>query len=281
MSAQAGSPVRRGKSAGPVMRAYTAIAGRQFQAALQYRGQYALGMLSSLALVLAMFFFWHAGYDGRPSIAGYSWPQTKTYLLIGYLAANLVAFSAEARVSDRIRSGDVISDLLLPVDFQWARLGETLGTVAAQGVPALVVTLLVGVAFSGILPPPGVGAALGAAITLALGVVLKAAIIYASALACFWTTSYVGIAWARAAITNLLSGALIPLAFFPDGMGAVLRWLPFAGITDTPARIYLGQLTGTHAALAVALEVAWTVALLALGRGIWRAATREVIIHGG
>ena len=83
------------------------------------------------------------------------------------------------------------------------------------------------------------------------------------------------------AITNLLSGALIPLAFFPNGVGAALRWLPFAGITDTPARLYLGQLTGAHATLAVALEVAWTVVLLALGRGIWRAATREVTIHGG
>ena len=175
----------------------------------------------------------------------------------------------------------MISDLLLPVDFQWARIAETLGAVAAQGVPALLVTVLVGVAFSGVLPPPGFGAGLGAALALALGVVLKCAIVYASALACFWTTSYVGIAWARAALTNLFSGALIPLAFFPSGVAATLRWLPFAGITDTPARIYLGQLTGTDALLAVALEAAWTVALLALGRGIWRAATREVSIHGG
>ena len=263
------------------MRAYAAIAARQFQSALQYRGTYALGMLSSLALVLAMFFFWHAGFDGRPSVAGYSWAETKTYLLIGYLAGNLVAFSSEARVSQSIRTGNVISDLLLPVDFQWARLSETLGAVAAQGVPALLVTLAVGVAFSGVLPPSGIGAALGAAFALALGVLLKSAIIYVSALVCFWTTNYVGIAWARAALTNLLSGALIPLAFFPAGVTAVLRWLPFAGITDTPARIYLGQLTGVQAVVAVAAELAWTAVLLLLGRALWRVATAEVTIHGG
>ena len=263
------------------MRAYAAIAARQFQGALQYRGNYVLGMVSSLALVLAMFFFWQAAFAGRPSVAGYTWAQTKTYLLIGYLAGNLVAFSSEARVSNRILTGDVISDLLLPVDFQWARLSETLGAVAAQGVPALLVTMAVGVAFSGVLPPHGVGAFLAAAFALALGVVLKSAIIYVSALACFWTTNYVGIAWARAAVTNLLSGALIPLAFFPPALAATLRWLPFAGITDTPARLYLGQLTGEHAAVAVAAEIAWTGVILLLGRALWRVATAEVSIHGG
>ncbi len=265
------------------MRAYAAIASRQFQSALQYRGNYALGMLSSLALVLAMFFFWHAGFDGRSAIAGYSWAQTKTYLLIGYLSANLVATSSEARMSESIRTGNVLCDLLLPVDFQGARLSEALGSVAAQGVPALLVTLAVAVAvaFSGVLPPSGIGAALGAAVALGLGVVLKSAIVYASALVCFWTTNYVGIAWSRAALTNLLCGALVPLAFFPAGVAAVLRWLPFAGITDTPARIYLGQLVGVHAFLAVCLEAAWTVAVLFGGRVLWRAASAQVTIHGG
>jgi ABC-2 type transport system permease protein len=263
------------------MKAYAAIASRQFQDALQYRGNYVLGMLSGLALVLAMFFFWRAGFEGRASIAGYGWAQTKTYLLIGYLAGNLVAFSAEARLSSRIRRGSIACDLLLPVDFQGARLCETLGDVAAQGLPALVVTVAVGIAFAGVLPPSGPAAAAGAAIALLLGVVLKSAIVYAAALLCFWTTNFVGISWARAALTNLLSGALIPLSFFPAGVAAALRWLPFAGITDTPARIYLGQLTGPGAVGAVALEAAWTVVLLLVGRGIWRAATAELNVHGG
>ena len=44
----------------------------------------------------------------------------------------------------------------------------------------------------------------------------------------------------RAAIATLLSGALLPLAFYPWGLGEVFAWLPFAAMAWAPLAIYTG-----------------------------------------
>ena len=44
----------------------------------------------------------------------------------------------------------------------------------------------------------------------------------------------------RDAVSVLLSGAIIPLALMPYGIGDVLVYLPFASLASAPLRIYTG-----------------------------------------
>ena len=44
----------------------------------------------------------------------------------------------------------------------------------------------------------------------------------------------------RMAVTTLLSGAVLPLALLPWGLGAIFEWLPFAATASVPLRIYTG-----------------------------------------
>ena len=57
---------------------------------------------------------------------------------------------------------------------------------------------------------------------------LKFLIVYACGLLCFWTQNFIGVQWARLAIVNLLSGALVPLAYLPHWLGTLAAWSPFA-----------------------------------------------------
>ena len=57
---------------------------------------------------------------------------------------------------------------------------------------------------------------------------------FLAALLCFWTVNGVGLIWAQTAVVNLLSGALVPLAFFPYWLRAFAAWAPFQGIIATP-----------------------------------------------
>ena len=50
-----------------------------------------------------------------------------------------------------------------------------------------------------------------------------------------WLIEYV-----RAAVATLLSGALLPLAYYPWGLGDVFAWLPFAAMAWAPLAIYTG-----------------------------------------
>ena len=82
----------------------------------------------------------------------------------------------------------------------------------------------------------------------------------------------------RAAVGTLLSGALLPLALLPWGLGQVLEWLPFAATASAPLRIVTG--TGEPLPL-LALQGAWALALWPLVGWLWRVNRERVVSHGG
>jgi ABC-2 type transport system permease protein len=82
-------------------------------------------------------------------------------------------------------------------------------------------------------------------------------------------------------LVELLSGLLIPIAFFPQWAQRIFAYLPFEHIASTPLQIYLGMLSGAAAWRAIGISLAWVVALLALGHVWWLRASRKITIHGG
>jgi ABC-2 type transport system permease protein len=83
----------------------------------------------------------------------------------------------------------------------------------------------------------------------------------------------------RAALTVLLSGALIPLALFPFGIGKVLAWLPFATMASAPLSIYTG--TAENVTQTVLLQIGWCVILWLNAFYIWRINHQKLVIFGG
>jgi ABC-2 type transport system permease protein len=90
-----------------------------------------------------------------------------------------------------------------------------------------------------------------------------------------------GVQWARLAVVNLLSGALIPLAYLPGWLATTAQWSPFAGLTSTPALIFLGRVDLRHGLQLVAVQLAWVVILWFGARLVWRAGLRRLTVNGG
>ena len=82
----------------------------------------------------------------------------------------------------------------------------------------------------------------------------------------------------RTAIATLLSGALLPLAYYPWGLGDVFAWLPFAAMAWAPLAIYTAA--GDPLAL-LASQVVWAVVLWPLGMWLWRANREKLVGYGG
>lgn len=82
----------------------------------------------------------------------------------------------------------------------------------------------------------------------------------------------------RRALTRLLSGALIPLAVLPYGIGDVLEWLPFAATAWAPLAIYTG-IEGAERLLT--LQVAWALVLWPLALWLWSHNRERVVSYGG
>jgi len=82
-------------------------------------------------------------------------------------------------------------------------------------------------------------------------------------------------------LIELLSGLLIPMAYFPDKIREVLAWLPFEHIAYTPLQIYLGKFDRAHALRALATQWFWVAALLILAHLWWTRSVRRITIQGG
>ena len=260
---------------------YLSLASRSMQNSMAYRVSFIVNMSASVFYILAMFFLWRAIYAHRTSLAGYSWNDMKAYLLVSFLSSTMLSWYSESRMSSRILDGSVAMELLKPIDFQAARLAETAGTTVFEGGVSAVLVTIVLIVYAGVMTPHSLAAWIAFILSFAVSVLIKFGVVYISSLFCFWTSSGFGVAWARAAITNLLSGALIPLAFFPPWLRTVAYLLPFQGIVNAPASIYLGQATGTAVWDTLLVQVFWCVVLSFLGRFVWRFAVRKVTIFGG
>lgn len=261
------------------MRPYLALARAVALSALTYRMNFLLGLGGVFFQLVALLAVWRVLLS-ESAVQGFTWPQMRAYLLVAFAAGTLVSLLGDFRMAYRIQSGLVSLDIVKPIDYQRARFAETLGGV---WIEVLLVAVVGGVtlAVTGGVDTPALPALALFAVSMLLLIPLKFLIVYVSTLACFWTQSYIGVQWARVAVTNLLSGALIPLAFLPPWLATAAQWSPFAGLTSTPALIFIGRVDAGHGLALVAVQLAWVIVLWSGARLIWRAAVRQLTVNGG
>jgi ABC-2 type transport system permease protein len=262
------------------VRGYWALARTSAKNALTYRMSFLLGLFGVGFQLVALLAVWRVLLENGSAVNGFTWPQMRGYLLVAFASGALVGLLADFRMSFRIHSGLVALDLVKPVRYQEARFAEALGAV---WIEALVVLGVVGVAVvvSGPLPLPEGGELALFVASMVLLVPLKFLVVYLASLASFWTQNYIGVQWARVAIVNLFSGALVPLAYLPGWLATAATWSPFAGMTSTPGLILIGRVDGAQAALLVVVQLGWVVVLWYGAKLLWRSALRQLTVNGG
>jgi ABC-2 type transport system permease protein len=260
---------------------YLALMLNAAQQAAAYRSRIVLSIIGNGTLIVAVYYLWRTVFAAGGQLAGYDWSAMRTYLVLAYAVNALLSFSSTARLYNLVRTGDIAQELLRPVDYLAAQLAIALGGGLIEGLVSAALALAVAVLAVGVAPPASPTAALLFLPSIALGFVIKFLISFLAALLCFWTVNGVGLIWAQTAVVNLFSGALVPLAFFPNWLRVFATWAPFQGIIATPLAIYQGQAAGWELVGAIGLQMLWAALLLALARVLWGPATRALDIQGG
>lgn len=262
------------------LKKYLALIRVSAQRAIAYRMNFILSTGITFVLFFSSLYLWKTIYLGRESIASYSWDNMKTYLFISFISSAFLSWYAESSLSKKILDGTVEMDLVKPLSFQGARLAESIGSTIFEALVVCILAIPIKLIFD--IPLPGdILTWLLLVLSLVLSILCKFSIIYIFSLFCFYTTSHVGVSWARQAITNLLSGAVIPLAFLPGPFHMVLSNLPFKYIVDIPANIFIGVYTVEESLLLLGIGAVWCVLLFALGRMMYALSIRKVTINGG
>lgn len=227
--------------------------------------------------VLVLLAIWRTLVAPGETVSGFTLPDLLTYTLIAEIFAEQL--QAKSELDGWLWEGTLASRMQAPMSLVGQLASHLVGSwvfgFVAVSVPVLALAPLFGVnplpasASAGLTFAPSL--ALAVAIGLAVDVIL-AALTVAYGL----TVWLVGML--RAALFGILSGAVIPLAVLPWGLGAVFGWLPFASMASAPLRIYTG--TGSVATL-LCLQAGWAVVLWLVAGQLWRTNRERLVGHGG
>jgi ABC-2 type transport system permease protein len=259
----------------------------RFAEGLRYRAAAFSGALVSVfwGFIKCVIFsaFYEYGRNGTKG-NGLELSQAISYVWLAQGLFMLQAMSVDADILGKIKNGDIGVELCRPLGLyaHWFAKSAA-GRLGGAWLSGLIAVL------AGFCMPAGWALGLPAS---AWGFILflvtaAMAFLQCSGYAMLVTSIRVDITWGDGPayilmlLGGVLSGAVFPLRLWPDCMQTFLRLQPFAGFTDIPAQLWVGSLRPSDALPAMALQLFWSLAFIALGRAIMRRRLKSVIIQGG
>jgi ABC-2 type transport system permease protein len=217
---------------------------------------------------------------GRPG--GYDPAQLATYVWVGQGLLTVVALWGWTDLSDRIRSGDVGSDLLRPVHPVIGYLAPDIGRAGHAMLSRFVPPLVVGAIFFPLYAPGRWGTVPLFVLSVVLAVVASFGCRFLVNATAYWLHDARGplILWTLA--SGVLAGLYFPLRLLPDWL-AVTLWVgtPFPSLLQTPLDVLVERDPPAMQAGLVALQAVWATVLLAVCAVVQRRAERKMVIQGG
>ena len=240
-----------------LLRAYSKTMAMEAAAAVGESRLFVFVYLLRLLRVLAMLAVWRTLAIGRAGLQEMSLSQILTYTLVAELFADLLA--CRTGLDMAWFNGSITTRFLRPMALFHQFSAEMLGRAAIGGLlfsmPLLLAAPLVGVDARPASLSAGMLALLSLAAAVGVGLGLEYLIAGLGIAAQMHPYTVTNV---RAAVTTVVSGALIPLAILPWNMGKWLAWLPFASQASAPLRIYTA--TGPPFPL-IGLQCLWLVLL--------------------
>lgn len=262
-------------------RVYAEFVRVGFVNTLAYRLRYYTGIVTYFIYVTVYYFIWKAIYTHSASIEGFDFSHMLTYIAVGWMIRSFYFNNIDQDMAYAVTEGKLAMDLIKPVSPQFMyiaqALGESLFRLALLTVPTALVLFLV----YPVRPPASLLHFAGFFASVMMSFFIVAAINFTVGTFAIRLKSILGLLRAKYFLLELFSGLLIPISFFPRIFQDIFSVLPFQYISYIPVLIYLGKISGGGIVKALALQVFWIFALLALGAALWRWSSRKITIQGG
>jgi ABC-2 type transport system permease protein len=258
------------------------VARRGYRRYAAYPAATAAGVFTNVVFGFLKGYMLLAVLGYQPVVGGYDEADVLTFTWLSQgLMMPVMMSQVWSDIALRIRSGDIATDLSRPLDPQRYYLAYDYGRATYQivfrGLPPFVIGAL---AFHLRLPDDAL-TWLAFLVSVVLAVLTSYAFRFVYNCAAFWTIDIRGIGLLALLTATVCSGFLVPLAFFPEPLGDVVRLLPFAAMIQTPIDIFLQDVRGLDVLIALGSQLFWAVVLLVIGRLIFARGARRLVVQGG
>ncbi len=262
------------------MRLYFEIVRVSFRRYLTYRAATLAGLFANTVfgvILSAVYLGFYRGSD-RLSVAGFSLNEMLIYIWISQALISLLALWNWWEIAVTIKTGEIVSDLMKPFNFQAYWLCRDLGRAGYQFVTRAAATFVIGLLIFNVDVPASPRAWLAFGCSLPLAILVSFGWRFLLNISAFWLLDVRGMNSVSMLVVNFFSGFLIPLTFFPPLLQTIAELLPFRAFIMVPAEVLLGQ---RSIATALAIQLFWAVALLLLGQILLVVVVRRVVVQGG
>lgn len=215
------------------------------------------------------------------SIAGYDGAKIATFVFCSQGILAVVALWGDiGERAERIRSGDVVVDLLRPVDPLRHQFATDVGRAVYHLLTRFTLPVAAGLVFTRMYLPADPATYPLFAVSLCLAVTVCFGCRFIVTCSAYWLLDIRGPMVLWLLLSGAASGLYFPLWFVPEPWSFVLVYgLPFASMVQAPMDILVERTD--HPYLTVATQAFWAVVVLAVGRAVHRRAERKLVVQGG
>lgn len=253
------------------IRVLVSVAYATFKEWAAYRSHMLVSLFVGPVYFLIQYFIWHAIFQDRDTLNGFTFPQMLSYYGIVTLINYCIMDFADWNLQMLIHTGKFITFLLRPMSHIYFAFSQKVGhRILGFCLEFIPVYLLFALLFGIVLAPVHF---IWSLISILLGFIMMFLVDYAIGIMGFWLVRTGGIRRMFLLIRDILAGVFIPLAFLPVGLQRASLFLPFQYITYVPVRVFLGSydLGGLHMTIpAIVLLQALAVLLMGvMTRLLW------------
>lgn len=261
--------------------AYFYVYKTQILKSMAYKFDVYGNIIMQTIIMIATAFFWKALFKSADSMGGVTVDTMLTYTVVSSMVSVLLTTNVEWRITDSIRKGTIAIDMMRPVNIFKVFFAENLGGVTALFFQNLLPIFIIGSLIIKLPVPNSTKDAMLFLVSLILAFLINWFLAVIFGMWAFKIIEMSALIQVKKHLIRLLSGSIIPLWFFPEGLRSVLECLPFPYIYQMPISIYVGQYTMDSLQKGLLLQVLWVIILWVLKTYLEKRVTKFVMIQGG
>lgn len=230
--------------------------------------------------MVVVYYIWKVIYStGNFSVLeGFTLSEMIAYIILSFGTSQAINNGTVWIIASEVRDGTIVMNLIKPINYHlrifFGVLGDTLLMFVLMLLPASII--LSALSIGG-----GVVNTVLFVISLFLSIVIGFLFDFLFGMLAFYIQNLWGIGFGKIAIVRLFSGAMIPLAFFPDAIQRFLEFLPFKSMVYTPIMIFLGKYHSNELVYVFAQQLFWIGIFAILNYMSWKKAINRLTIQGG
>ena len=245
-----------------------------------YRGEFLVWILTT-TLPLVMLGLWTSVAADGKTFRNFGSDDFVAYYLANLIVRNLTGSWVAWQIGEEIRMGSMSMRLLRPLHPFVALAASHVAAIPFRSIVALPIALvlLLSSGASALETEPLQVALIVPSIALAW--LITFAVMFMLGSIAFFVTRAMAVMNMYFAVFSLLSGYLLPIELLPSWIAGVAKWSPFRYMLSLPVELMTREIPRGELALLMALQVGWTVLLVAGALLVWRLGVRRFEAVGG